>query len=315
MGKIKLTVNKQIEHMKKENGIKFTIITENDSKEFLTFNNYYFKIKAYAKNYDKYTDVNNENYSKYINLEFAYLVELSTIDSLLRKDIIKMTLDVEHFLKVKMLTHFSTNSAEDGYNIVNKFLQCYPNVEENIVAKGKNSVCKDMIDKLKDDWALWNIVEVLSFGEFISLYQLYFSYYQEENSVSNELMPIKFIRNAAAHNNCLINSLKIPCKADFSPNLKVTNAISRIPGIKAGSREKKMKNPVIHDFIALLYVLLYVLCQICSAKTVKHTFEELEILFTERMTKHGDYFSKNQNIISSYEFVKKIIDYYNKNSI
>ena len=50
MSKIKLSIKNQIIHMKEEKGIKFNIINEEEAKEFLKNNNYYFKIKSYAKN-------------------------------------------------------------------------------------------------------------------------------------------------------------------------------------------------------------------------------------------------------------------------
>lgn len=65
--------------------IKFTIMSKEEAKHFLTYNSYLFKIKAYAKNYSK-----NPDHQTYINLEFAYLVDLSIIDMHLRKCIVKI---------------------------------------------------------------------------------------------------------------------------------------------------------------------------------------------------------------------------------
>ena len=45
----------------------------------------------------------------YISLDFAYLKELSTLDMYLREIILKMTIDIEHFLKVKMLNDLQKN--------------------------------------------------------------------------------------------------------------------------------------------------------------------------------------------------------------
>ena len=103
----KLPIPGQIEHMKKK-GIKFEKMSEADASRFLQNNNYYFKLKAYCKNYGK--NVNGE----YQDLDFAYLVDLSTIDMHLRKFIIKVSLDVEHFLKVKLLRDFLLDGSEDG---------------------------------------------------------------------------------------------------------------------------------------------------------------------------------------------------------
>jgi hypothetical protein len=101
MSKTKLSIRDQIIHMKDLKGVNFSIINETDAEKFLMENNYYFKLKSYAKNYDKY--VSGKSAGKYINLEFAYLKELSTLDMYLRKFIIKMTLDIEHFLKIQLV--------------------------------------------------------------------------------------------------------------------------------------------------------------------------------------------------------------------
>ena len=41
-------------------------MNEEEAKDFLTYNTYFFKIKSYAKNYEKY--INEPNRGKYINL-------------------------------------------------------------------------------------------------------------------------------------------------------------------------------------------------------------------------------------------------------
>ena len=59
--KKKLNINQQINHMKIINGIKFNIMTEDEAIEFLKYNNYFFKIKCFAKNFDKYKRIMNKN--------------------------------------------------------------------------------------------------------------------------------------------------------------------------------------------------------------------------------------------------------------
>lgn len=194
----KLSIPGQIAHMKKK-GIKFEHMSEAQASRFLDNNNYYFKLKAYCKNYNK-----NAN-GEYQGLDFAYMVDLSTIDMHLRKFIIGVSLDVEHFLKVKLLREFLRDGSEDGYEIVNEFFDMHHRIKEEVLEKGKSSYCADMIEHHKDGFAIWNIIEVLSFGHFAMLYDWFYTKHPSKDSLTNMLLPIKSLRNAAAHNNCLIN--------------------------------------------------------------------------------------------------------------
>lgn len=306
MRKRKLSIDEQIDYMKNKSGIRFNIINEKEAKEFLTNNNYYFKIKSYAKNYEKYQE--GENAGKYINLEFAYFKELSTLDMYFRRIIMKITLDTEHFLKTQLLRDFSRNNKEDGYNIVNELFSKYPHIKENINKKArKNSACSDLVIKYRDNFAIWNVVEVLSFGDFTKLYQIYYEKYRTRGSMERHVWSVRFLRNAAAHNNCLLNSLRIPYSKEIKPNKEVMNFISKIDGISREARKNKMKNPVIHDFVVTLFVFNNI---VTSNGIKKNTMQELKDLVDNRFVKNKDFFKKNQLIISYYDFIKKIIDYF-----
>lgn len=287
MRKEKLTVKQQVEHMKDKSGIKFTKINEQDAKDFLRNNNYYFKVKSYAKNYEKY--IEGENIGRYVNLEFAYLLEMSKIDMYLRRIILKMTLDIEHFLKVQLLRDFQDNDSEDGYGIIDEFFQEYPYIKDTIHFKGKNSTCTDLVLKYKDNFAIWNIVEVLSFNDFTKLYQMYYKKYEDRNSMGRFLWSVRLLRNAAAHNSCLLNSLRTPYNYKIRPNQRVINYLSKIDGISRKARGNRMKNPVMHDFV----VTLYVYNNIITSKKIKEiTMLELKDLVDNRMTKNKYYFEK-----------------------
>lgn len=111
MVKPKLSIDGQIEHLKSK-GVLFDIMGEDEAKAYLAKNNNYFKLTAYRKNYDKHPD--GENKGKYINLEFAYLVDIAVIDMLLRYRFVHMALDIEHHTKLKILRKMN-ECDEDGY--------------------------------------------------------------------------------------------------------------------------------------------------------------------------------------------------------
>ena len=162
-----MTIPEQIQDMT-EKGITFNYNEEKDVIDFLKHKNYYFKLKSYGKNYDKY--LATEKKGKYINLDFAYLQELSTLDMHLRKTILSMALDIEHALKTQLLLNLSQNDAEDGYEIVKQYLDTDYTRLKLLYDKIGKSAASDLIQKRKDkndNYALWELVEVISFGEFI----------------------------------------------------------------------------------------------------------------------------------------------------
>lgn len=314
--KIKLTVNEQVADLKSKN-VQFALYSEEDAKKFLKYNNYYFKLKSYARNYNM--DVKTK---KYYNLDFAYLVELSKLDAYIRKVILDLSLDVEHYLKVRLMNDLSNNSEEDGYNIVKLFLEYHPNAKADIVGKvDKYSFCADLAEKHLNELqevenlALWNIVELLSFGNFMELYELYYQTYKSYNYTSY-LKSIKFIRNAAAHSNCILSSLKKPNGLKkFSKTKELANVLGKAPELRSLNRDGMMKNPVVHDFVALLFVYNDIMKVSATKESRNHKMHEIKKQFCDdggRLRKHKDFFEKNPYIKETYLFVSAIIEYIDK---
>ncbi len=105
--KPKQTAHQLIQKMNSEKGISFKYTSKSQAETYLTDVNNYLRTAAYRKNYQKHTK--GINTGKYINLDFAYLQELSTIDMHFRFIISKMCLDIEHALKVQILKDIENN--------------------------------------------------------------------------------------------------------------------------------------------------------------------------------------------------------------
>lgn len=299
----KLTISQQVAYMRDVKGIKFTIVNEEQAEKFLRDNNYYFKIKAFEKNYSKYSQ--GENAGKYCGLEFAYLQELSTLDMYLRAIILSMTLDIEHYLKVQLLKDISDDPHENGYDIVNEFMSMHPLVLQTIGQKARNSYCEELVHKYSHQFAAWNIVEVLSFGDLLDLCDTYYGKQSGTKIKVGNYRIVKFLRNAAAHNNCLINNLADNSGTGFSQNREANNFVASIGEISANVRNKKMGNRFIHDFV----VMLCCFKDVVSSKDVRrHQLEKLKDLIDNRFIKHHDYFTDNALLCSNYSFIKKVVD-------
>lgn len=313
----KLSVKEQIEHMKSK-GIQFNIVDEETAETYLSQNTYYFKIKSYAKNYDKYN--RTEKRGQYVNLEFAYLKDLAIIDMHLRHFILKVSVDLEHALKTRFLRDFNL-SDDDGYALIRKFLLENPDIEDDIKRKKENSYTKDLANKLLDEgFAIWNIVELLSLKDFLNLYRRFYEEYPNSLNGHNFYYPmqgIRKLRNAAAHSNCLINSLRKPYTGTPKYNNKVDRFVRNIPSLDKLSIKNNMTNQVIYDFVTMLY-LIETLLESEQMKGAR--IKELYELVHGRMIKNAEYYKKESSICSTYIFVQKIVDFlmettYNKHEI
>lgn len=297
-----LTIDELISHMERK-GIAFTIDSKESAKEFLENHNYYMKLASYRTNYKKHGK-GSKNEGQYINLEFAYLRELSTIDMHLRYLVIQMTLDIEHFLKVKLLRAIENNPEEDGYKLIQEFVAQDPDLRSlKKIQKHKSSdYCKDLIEKYYPYFPAWVFVELISFGELAYLCEFYQKKYGEQIVDRILLNSVQDIRNASAHSNCLINCL-VP--GNGRPHNSVVNRVKSIHTIGNSSRDKKLSNKILYDFVCLLFAY----DEVVSSKTTKaKRYAALKEFFNVRMVQNKTWFSKNSTITSAYEFAKKVLD-------
>lgn len=298
--KLLKTSDELVLHMRNK-GIKFNIVNEKEAKVFLQDNNYYMKLASYRANYDK-----QKTSGQYINLEFAYLQELSTIDMHLRYLILQMCLDIEHALKTRLLKDIENNPDEDGYDIIRRFITKYERSCQNIQKHKSSEYCRELIEKYYPYFPAWVFVELISFGDMVKLYEYYIERYPGRLKDSELLYSIRDLRNATAHSNCLINKLQ---KGKNKPSVKIIKFVSDIDGIGASMRNSKLSNRFLYDFVALIYVYN----EFIFSDVVKgRRFKQLQEFFSERVIKNKVYFEKNECIKTAYMFVKKIIDYINE---
>ncbi len=297
----KLTVPQIIDYCKNDLGITFNIMDEQTAQEFLQKNNYFFRLK-------QYTEICTEKTKsgKYQYLDFGHLVELSTIDMFLRKLLLKMTIDLEHYLKVNLVNDCQTNPDDDGYGVVKAFFEKEPYIQKT-VEKGNNFSCYSGmdIDQCLAYPAVWNVVELLGFHDFTYFYSFYYEYFHLKSEFKNHIDSIRRIRNAAAHNSCMLCNFK-PGKYPFDPEISFELAGANL-GVSPGTITANLKIPLINDFAVMLSVYTRL---ITSPMVKQKTFEEIKDFFDTRMVYHKDYFEKFTNIKNAYTFARKLLDYY-----
>lgn len=301
----KITIADQIQHFKNK-GVKFEIFPEDNAMQYLRDNTYFFKLKAYAKIFEVYQTTDRKG--QYIDLDFAYLVEMARIDMQLRRFIIGASLDIEHAIKVRFMADF-VDSESDGYEVVDKYFECYPDVRERIIRKKQSTYCSDLINKLESEgYAIWNLIEVLSFGEFINFYKSFYESFpnaRHGKSFEYPLRSIKSLRNAAAHNNCILNQLSKKCRKGIHENKEIISYVSHVETIGKSHRRSCMEMQAVHDFVTLIYMIDTVGL---SDRRKASVINDLNTLVNKTMVENRDFFRKCALLLSTYSFIQKLID-------
>lgn len=300
----------QIKHLQSK-GVQFNRITVEEATAYLQENNNYFKLRAYRKNFPKHPDGALEG--QYINLDFAFLKDLSIIDMRMRYTFLQMALDIEHFAKVNLLRVIE-ESDEDGYTIVEEYFDSlitgddekgtkrHGSLMSELSRNKKNPYCGGIIEKYDGCYPVWAFIEIISFGTFIHFYGFCSDHLQNKHLKDRYylLFTIKELRNATAHSNCLIHDMGAK-DSTYKPNFSVLRALS---GISKTTRDNRLKNERMRQIITLLYAYTVF---VTSKGVRKHTKENLAVLVS-RMYREIDYYSDNDNILATFAFFKKAVD-------
>ncbi len=305
-----LTVEELVDKMNYFKGIRFDIVSKEEAKEYLLNTNNYFRTASYRKNYEKYQK--GDKVGKYVDLDFAYLKDLSSIDFHLREIILNMCIDIEHDLKIRMLA--DVESTEDnGYAVVDDFLSKNNYILQNITLKRASSYTSDLINKYFSitenngkctvesyDCPIWIFLEIISFGEFIRFYE--FFYEKNGNCPINKkfLNVVKSLRNACAHNNCLIYNLH---SSNAICPLEIRKEVAKLSDISKDMRKNRLSSRFVMEFVTLLYVYKSVVVSKVQSKRIK----QLVDLYDNRMLRNKEYYAKNDLLISNYKFTYIII--------
>lgn len=119
--------------------------------------------------------------------------------------------------------------------------------------KNSNAYVYDLVNKYENDFAFWNLVEILTFGDLIFFYDFYISKKQTKNDFDFLLRYIKFARNAAAHNNCMLNQLN-PNGFKNTPSKKLQNLIKKsFPKMAKDTIKKKYIHTCFTRFRSLYF--------------------------------------------------------------
>ena len=306
-----LSPDGQIAKMK-SHGVKFEIMSEEEAREYLQLNNTYFRLRSYRTNFSKHS--RGENAGKYENLDFAMLVDIAIIDMYLRSEMALIALDIEHFAKMRLMRKMDekvSEGTEDGYTVVTDYLITHGQIdEENKVVQEINrglssSYTKDLINHYPDyGFPTWAFIELISFGTFCHFYRFCADRF-DDRDMQNDfylLQSVKALRNAAAHNNCLLH--KLTSQSDRRPQNAVQQAVSDL-GISRNTSRKRLRNDLLQQVATALYMHKELASEGVRSKRAKSLSKLLK-----RMNRNIDeyYSAKDNPIKSSFEFIAKLVE-------
>lgn len=269
-----MSARAQVSYLRDEKNVSFRLMSEEDAAAFLEERSFFFKLKAFAKDFEKYACKPGEK-GRYINLDFGHLVELSKLDKALRSLVLDLALDIEHYLKVR-INAAAMRAGADPFEVVDTFLESSAtsvvseqtkaldkdvgasavrlaaltlercdlesrpaivsaaneatatlsevtkgrdprHVEHAIAGMAGSPYSGPLVRKYANEpIPLWTLLELVSFGPLTRLYRHCFGKTgaiddpEEERMLSSYrgmLRCTQQLRNAAAHNDCLLNGL------------------------------------------------------------------------------------------------------------
>ena len=301
--------------------IKFNKISKNNAKKYLININNYYNITSYKSNFEKYLNGNLKN--KYLDLDFAYLVDLSEIDRELKQVLYKMVISIEHFLKMRILYFVENLKNEDGYRVVNLYLNKdysdnkYPKKLHNEIYKKVGSIYYNKIfskydidrDKKLENIPIYEFLEIITFGELVNFYEFLTNEYNLINEYNDVIIyrEIVKLRNAVMHNSNILSELDVKDNyhhSDFKVIYFLINS-----NIDKRSRMKKLKNSRIKQITYTLYMFNKT---VKDKKIRKDVIKHLNNLMYKRIILHKDYYNNNELLKSIYFYFEKIIKTYYK---
>lgn len=313
-----MNISEMVSYLKQKN-IKFDLISEEDAETYLKYNNNYYNITAYKHNFQKYPSPAGKYEGLYQDLDFAYLKDMAIIDHRTRLLLFKMIIDIEHYLKIKILNTIETIEEEDGYKIVNLYLEKDFN-DEKFPKRVHNSIFKKVgneyyqkifskydVDKDKklENIPIWEFLEIITFGELVNFYDFYTKEYNlvDENRDVYILRDIVKLRNAVAHNTCVLSELNKKDN-DYPASYKIVQYLKDC-NIGKVTRNNKLSNSRIRQITCTLYMFN----EIVTSDGIKENVnKEINKLFFDRIILHKEYNNNNELLKSIYSYFKNIIE-------
>ena len=305
--KPKLTVVEQIEHLKSK-GVTFDLCSEEDARETLSDKTYYFKLAAYRVLFEK--RIGGAHDGEYVGLDFGHLRDLAAIDHMLRYTLLPMTLDIEHFAKVKLMRNLTERPDEDGYSIVGEYLGSLSkkslDIRNGEIRRLENDrYSGDLVRRYDGAYPAWVFIELISFGGFIDFYR-FCSLRWDDREMRKEhylLKQVKAIRNACAHSTAIVNGFAPGTPSNVRTPNEVAEALARI-GLNKRARHSKMSNARVQQIAMTAFAYRKLVKGTHSREMCRTLVDSL----IRRSEEHSDWYARSDYFRSALAFLNRVFD-------
>lgn len=260
----------------KRRGITFNDHKKKEVLEILETKNYYYKLAAFRKNFEKID-------GRYVNLDFSYLVDLAIIDMHIRNYLLEVSLSVEHFIKTEISRLLNANQKEDGYSIVQEFKEKKTySYNKTMRYFEKTRYQKDMYIKRKEEMSIWAFMEHTDYSSLLDLVDVY--YLKNKSKTLKKASQLggstRNIRNACAHNSVFLIEW-------FNEMAILENNPAGIKSLadEIGIEKEKYQYAKVNDLIALFSLLK----SYCSKEVKKHYYQSGKELIERCLRKEESY--------------------------
>ena len=305
-----LTIEEMINKLENKN-IKFNIISKQKAIYYLEYNFNYYNLLTYTSNFQKYY-INKKEVDKYIDLDFAYLIDLAYIDQKLRNILFNMLMQVEYYLKV-WIYKTERNLQKDGKTIVNEYLKVDYSGEKQIHSNIYNKIGKVEYKEIMSKYTinkenrlenipLWDFMNLITFGELVDFYDFYTlkNDLKKDHRIVYLLRDIVRLRNGVCHNDLLLSNLGE--KDTIKTKKEISDYLDNI-GIGKNLKENKLANRRVRQITSLLYIFN----RIISSNEIKNKANNEINNLIIRIKKHKEYYTNNELLKSIYHFFLAIV--------
>ena len=149
--------------------------------------------------------------------------------------------------------------------------------------------------------------EICELGTFVDFYRFCAERWRDEGMMEDHcvLKSVKALRNAAAHNSCIVNGFVSSAKrAGFPSSRPLTDALNAAGMKNSRNRRAKLRNVRIAQIAAVLYSPNAFCGRESAMRRHAARFSGVERRFYE----HADYYRQNNSIMSFFGFVWRLVD-------